>query len=129
MDAISSMPFLLAAYLLDGEVTLKTLSADSRARQDILALAQKITHRTNDRLTTGFDGLVEVRIHSGRIYSLAAADQTNDDARVLKKFEANLAFANPRKAIASHTFGQQVLGEALPDWRVVRDILATCLET
>ncbi len=129
MDAISSLPFLLAAHLLDGEVTLKTLSADSRSRQDIHTLAQKIIHRTNDSLTTGFDGLVEVRIHSGRIYSLAALDQANDDARVLKKFEANLAFANPRNEIASYRLGQRVLGDALPDWHVVRDILATSLET
>jgi 2-methylcitrate dehydratase PrpD len=129
MDAISSLPFLVAAHLLDGEVTLKTLSADSRSRQDVHALAQKIIHRTNDSLTTGFDGLVEVRVRSGRIYSLAAADQANDDVRILKKFKANLAFAKPRNEIASYRLGQRVLGETLLDWHVVKDILTTSLET
>lgn len=128
MDAISSLPFLVAAHLLDGEVTLNTLSSDSRARKDIRALAERTLHRVNESLTTGFDGSVEVKTHSGQVYSLTAADQTNDDQRVLKKFEANLAFAKPVLTKDAQTLGARLLSEGLPCRQVLRNIVGIPLE-
>lgn len=95
MDVIGSLPFLVAAALVDGNVTLEHLSGKSRARADLRQLATRITYRADPALGEGFDGRLEVLLHNGARECHDVDALVTDGAAIICKAQALL----------SHRFG------------------------
>jgi 2-methylcitrate dehydratase PrpD len=86
LEAIGSLPYQLAAAVLDGKIGLTTLSPQSRQRDDIAEFAPRIVHRKDDTLGRGFDGNVTIYAKDGRSFSRQAALPGNDANKVREKF-------------------------------------------
>src|SRR6185503_7702312 len=65
LEAIASLPFMVAAALCDGRVDLSTLWAETIARSDLRAIASRITCQADDRLGDGFDGRMTAVFDTG----------------------------------------------------------------
>jgi len=93
MDVIGSLPFLVAAALVDGNVTLDHLNAATRARSDILALASRVTYTADPALGEGFDGRLEMIRHDGSRESHRVRALETSKASILDKSISLLAKA------------------------------------
>jgi 2-methylcitrate dehydratase PrpD len=95
LDAIASLPFMVAAALCDGGVDLSTLHPETIGRADILDLAGRITCEADDALGAGFDGRMEIVTSDGERATHAVAMSPTPESRIVTKFRTNLRHAPP----------------------------------
>jgi 2-methylcitrate dehydratase PrpD len=95
LEAIASLPFMVAAALCDGRVDLATLHPETIGRADILSLATRIECEGDDTLGSGFDGRMNVELRDGRRTSRAVALSNSSEERIVAKFRANTAHLRP----------------------------------
>jgi 2-methylcitrate dehydratase PrpD len=89
LDAIASLPFMVAAALCDGRVDLATLRDETRDRSDIQALAARVACEGDATLGSGFDGrIVAVTARGDRIDRNVALSAASEQ-RIVEKFLAN----------------------------------------
>ncbi len=100
LEAIASLPFMLAAALADGRVDLGTLQPETIARPELRDLAQRIMCVADAALGTGFDGRMEIALRSGERLSRPVALAEPSEQRLIAKFRANTAHL-PAPAIAA----------------------------
>jgi 2-methylcitrate dehydratase PrpD len=98
LDAIASLPFLVAAALVDGRVDLATLDAPTLARADILTLAERVGHVADPAYDAGFSGRIEIAGPEG-VASREVAWAERPGA-IEAKFRANAARAGLPSAAA-----------------------------
>jgi 2-methylcitrate dehydratase PrpD len=91
LEAIASLPFMLAAALCDGTVNLETLRPAALRRNDVREVAARIECDTDQSLGTGFDGLMRIIRLVGEIAQPVALAAPNAD-RVKSKFHANAGY-------------------------------------
>jgi 2-methylcitrate dehydratase PrpD len=89
LEAIASLPFMVAAALIDGRVDLATLAPDTIRRPDILALAARIVCAADAMLSAGFEGRMEVSRNDGQRLYRAVALAPASEPRIIAKFRAN----------------------------------------
>jgi 2-methylcitrate dehydratase PrpD len=89
LDAIASLPYMVAVAIADREVTLAALDQASRQRTDLRALAQRITHVEDASLGQGFDARLELRLADGTTHVASAEAAEADADRLVAKFMAN----------------------------------------
>lgn len=65
MDAIGALPYLVAAALIDPQITIAHLEESNRNRADILDLSDKVAYRANPGLSHSFDGSLEFLLKDG----------------------------------------------------------------
>jgi 2-methylcitrate dehydratase PrpD len=90
LEAIASLPFMLAAALCDGTVNLGTLHPAALRREDLRQLAARVECDTGENPGTGFDGTIRViraRGETARPVGLGPVD--SDSLR--RKFHSNAA--------------------------------------
>jgi 2-methylcitrate dehydratase PrpD len=95
LEAIASLPFMVAAALCDGRVDLNTLRPETLRRADILGLAQRTDCVGDDTLGAGFDGRIDLEIRGGRSLSRDVMLSDASDERIIGKFRANTAHLSP----------------------------------
>ena len=98
-EAKFSLPYLLAVALVDGRVDHRTFADDNLARDDLRAVASRVTHRTarpgEVEFPRYFPGWVEATLTDGRTLveklpvNRGHPENPLDDARVEKKFRDN----------------------------------------
>jgi 2-methylcitrate dehydratase PrpD len=98
LEAIASLPFMLAAALIEGRVDLATLRPESIARANVLALAARITCEADERLGSGFDGRMEVVYSDGKRATYSVSMQPTRDEQIIAKFRANM-LQGPSQAV------------------------------
>jgi 2-methylcitrate dehydratase PrpD len=120
LEAIASLPFMVAAALREGRVDLTTLRSDSIERADIRALAERVTCEADETLGAGFDGRIEVTTADGRSISERVALSAPSEERIVEKFRANTARLSPRacEALERATLSEQ------PDVRTLVNVAA-----
>ena len=99
LEAIASLPFMVAAALCDGRADLTTLRDETLGRPDILALAARIECVGDDSLGSGFDGRMDVEMRGGRRISRAVALSDSREEQIIAKFRANTSHL-PARACA-----------------------------
>ena len=107
-DAQFSLPFSVAAALLDGRVGLDTYAAERLRDPARLALADRITHTVDpdSPFPRGFPGWVRLRLKDGRTLEARAPDGRGSRARplpaeaIVEKFRDNAARALPPPRVA-----------------------------
>ena len=100
-DAQFSLPYSVAAALLDGRVGLDTYAAERLGDSARLALAQRVTHTVDpdSPFPRGFPGWVRVRLRDGRMLEARAPDGRGSRSRplstqaIVDKFRDNAARA------------------------------------
>jgi 2-methylcitrate dehydratase PrpD len=95
LEAIASLPFMVAAALCDGRVDLTTLRPETLGRADILALAARIECVGDDTLGAGFDGRMNAELRNGRRVSRAVALSEPREEQIIAKFHTNTAHLSP----------------------------------
>lgn len=95
LEAIASLPFMVAAALCDGRVDLATLQPQTIGRADILALAARIDCAGDDRLGSGFDGRLDAELRDGRTVSRAVTLSQPHEDQIVAKFRANTSQLSP----------------------------------
>jgi 2-methylcitrate dehydratase PrpD len=94
LQAIASLPFHIAAALVDGGVTLDTAAEANLARPELLAVARRVGYAVDpDR--AGFDAALEIEVQDGRRLAAVGAAAAADEARLGQKFGALAARALP----------------------------------
>jgi 2-methylcitrate dehydratase PrpD len=101
MQAIASLPYMVARALAHGTVTLEALAPGALSDSTVLALAERVRHVEDATLGTGFDGRVAIRMRDGREFSARAAAGAVDGAKVRAKFRRNAAAACTPSRIAA----------------------------
>ncbi len=92
LEAIASLPFMVAAAIVDGEVDLATLDAAKLHCPEIRRLATCVLCEADATLATAFDGRLEARIRSGgTIARDVSSSAVVDERRLVQKFRANMA--------------------------------------
>ena len=107
-DAQFSLPYSVAAALVDGRVGLDTYAPERIADARVLALAARVAHALDPDSTfpDGFPGWVRVRLRDGRVLEAREPDGRGGPRRplepqaVVEKFRDNAARALPRAAVA-----------------------------
>jgi len=90
LEAIASLPFMVAAALCDGTVNLDTLGEAGLRRADVRELAVRIECNTGENTGTGFDGTIRlVRAHGETAQPVGLAPVDSDQIR--RKFHSNAA--------------------------------------
>jgi 2-methylcitrate dehydratase PrpD len=129
-DAQFSLPFAVAAALLDGQVGLGTFTPSRLADERLLALAARVQHVVDPASTfpDGFPGWVRVRLTDGRVVEAREPDGRGGPARplppsaIVEKFRDNAARALP--AARRDELERAVLAlDGAPD---VRKVVALC---
>jgi len=95
LEAIASLPFMVAAALCDGRVDLGTLGPDSLGRADVRAVAERVACEADDRLGAGFDGRIELTAVDGQRISRPVALSAWSEQQLIEKFHANTARLPP----------------------------------
>jgi 2-methylcitrate dehydratase PrpD len=121
LEAIASLPFMVAAAFCDGRVDLATLRPETIARADILALAARIDCAGDDHLGTGFDGQLNAVLRGGSQISRAVGLSEASEDQIVAKFRTNAANASPRPCAALERI---VLNDAPSGRDLVRAALA-----
>lgn len=95
-----SLPYLVACGLIDGDVDQESFTQDSIRREDLLALAQKVTYENAEEGTTGFPkyfpGHLVVTLMDGSVIEKRVAinrgnpDAPLSDEEVAGKFMGNV---------------------------------------
>src|SRR2546428_62314 len=96
-DAQFSLPYTVAAALVDGRVTLDTFAPDRLGDPRLLALAARVTHTIDPDSTfpDGFPGWVRVRLSDGRLLEAREPDGPGGPRRplpptaIVEKFREN----------------------------------------
>jgi 2-methylcitrate dehydratase PrpD len=91
LEAIASLPFMVAAALCDGRVDLATLGAETLGRADILSIAAITECVGDDILGSEFDGRMEVELRDGRRVSRRVALSESSEVQIVAKYRANTA--------------------------------------
>jgi 2-methylcitrate dehydratase PrpD len=91
LDAIASLPFMVAAALCDGRVDLATLRPETLERSDIRALAARIVCDGDQALGSGFDGRIEAVLAGGERIRCDVALSAPSEERMVAKFRTNTA--------------------------------------
>jgi 2-methylcitrate dehydratase PrpD len=91
LDAIASLPYMVAHALTEGEVPLSALSPSTRQRADLRELAARVQHEPDAALGRGFDARVLIRSRGGREWTATADAAAIDAERLAAKFAANAA--------------------------------------
>jgi 2-methylcitrate dehydratase PrpD len=87
-QARASLPFSLAAALVDGRVDLDTFRGGAIRRADLLALAARVVHAEAADVAHDFAGVVTVETRDGRTLALEATSDGGAAAERLRaKFE------------------------------------------
>jgi 2-methylcitrate dehydratase PrpD len=123
LEAIASLPFMVAAALCDGRVDLSTLQPDSLVRADIRALAERVACEADETLGAGFDGRIEVMTADGERISESVALSALSEERIVEKFRANTARLSPD---ACATLERTILCEQ-PDARTLVRVAAATM--
>jgi 2-methylcitrate dehydratase PrpD len=119
LEVIGSLPYQLAVAALDGHVGLDALEPTTRARADIAALASRVKYRKDEHLGRSFDGVVNIRVASGRSFGMPARLPGNDPAKVQEKF---VTLTEPALGpSASHAAADRILQTG--HWRSVVEVL------
>jgi 2-methylcitrate dehydratase PrpD len=91
LEAIASLPFMVAAALCDGRLDLATLRQETYDRTEILALATRIECTGDNTLGAGFDGQINIKTRGGRQISRKVMLSDSSDEQIVEKFRANAA--------------------------------------
>lgn len=91
LDAIASLPYMVACALAEGEVGLAALAPAMRERADLRGLAARILHEPDASMGQGFDARISLRTRAGAVLSGSADAAALDPARLSAKFVANAA--------------------------------------
>jgi 2-methylcitrate dehydratase PrpD len=89
LEAIASLPFMVAAALCDGRVDLATLAPETLGRADIRALAARISCEGDATLGAGFDGRMTATVNDGTSLEARVALTPASAERIVAKFRAN----------------------------------------
>ena len=95
IQAIASLPFQIAATLIDGRVDLDTITPESRARADVLELAARVMHIADPTLDHAFDGRLEIVMRDGKSLSTSVTSSGIDPEKVRTKFRLTAGRALP----------------------------------
>lgn len=87
-QARASLPFAVAAALVDGGVGVDTFTGEAIRRPEVLTLAARVEYREDEGLAPGFVGAVEVVTDDGRRLAMEESSGAPDPERVRAKFEA-----------------------------------------
>lgn len=90
LDAIASLPFMLAVALTDGQVSLDSISSRALVRSEVNDLANRIRHLEDPALGKTFDGELIISTIDGQEFSAPAMLPGLDPDRVRKKFRDNI---------------------------------------
>ena len=129
-EAQFSLPFVVAAALVDGRVGLATFTAERLEDRRLLALASRVEHVIDPDSTfpDGFPGWVTVRLTDGRVVEVREPDGRGGPGRplpasaIVEKFHDNAARALP--GARCEELARAVLDlDGAPD---VRKVLALC---
>jgi 2-methylcitrate dehydratase PrpD len=123
-DAKFSLQYSVAAMLEHGEVGLATYGADAIADPAVLALAERVEHRTREFETypQALPGSVTLRLRDGRVLERTLAHQRGGpenplaDDEVLAKFRANAGLGLDGEGVEAVERALLVLDE-LPELR------------
>jgi 2-methylcitrate dehydratase PrpD len=91
LEAIASLPFMVAAALCDGRLDLATLRQETYDRTEILALATRIECTGDNTLGAGFDGQINIKTRGGQQVSRKVMLSDSSDEQIVEKFRANAA--------------------------------------
>ena len=91
LEAIASLPFMVAAALIKGRVDLTTLAPAIIQDTEIRALASRIHCEADTLLGTGFDGRMQIAHRDGRTLNRAVGMTPPSAAQIIAKFRANMA--------------------------------------
>jgi 2-methylcitrate dehydratase PrpD len=121
LDAIASLPYMVAHALAEGAVTLAALSAEVRGRGDLRALAARVVHEADAAMGRGFDARLTIRTFAGPTFTAAADAAGADAARIAAKFVANAApsLGTPRAREAA----ERLPAMPAPDPAAVADLM------
>ena len=89
LEAIASLPFMLAAALVEDRVDLATLAPTTIHNTEIRALAYRVACEADPSLGTGFDGRMEIIRSDGQTLSRAVSLTPPNEAQIIAKFRAN----------------------------------------
>jgi 2-methylcitrate dehydratase PrpD len=89
LEAIASLPFMVAAAWIEGRVDLRTLDQSTIENPEIRALAARIVCAADPALGSGFDGRMDVTFHHGDPLSRTVGIAPPGEARIIAKFQAN----------------------------------------
>jgi 2-methylcitrate dehydratase PrpD len=126
-DAQFSLPYSVAAALLDGRVGLDTYASARLADPRRLALAERVTHVVDPDSPFprgGFPGWVRVRLRDGRMLEARVPDGRGSLARplppeaIVEKFRDNASRALPAARVAELERAALSL-DSLPDVRLL----------
>jgi 2-methylcitrate dehydratase PrpD len=126
-DAQFSLPYSVAAALLDGRVGLETYASERLADSRRLALAERVTHVVDPASPFprgGFPGWVRVRLRDGRVLEARVPDGRGSLAcplppeAIVEKFRDNAARALPAARVAELEHAALSL-DTLPDVRML----------
>jgi 2-methylcitrate dehydratase PrpD len=121
LDAIASLPYMVAHALAEGAVGLAALASDARERADLRGLAARVLHEPDASLGQGFDARLSIRTHSGRALTATAHAAEIDAERLAAKFIANAAplLGRPRAEDAA----RRLLAMSAPDPAAISTVL------
>jgi 2-methylcitrate dehydratase PrpD len=91
LEAIASLPFMLAAALVEDRVDLATLAPTTIHNTEIRALAYRVACEADPSLGTGFDGRMEIVRSDASTLSRAVALTPPNEAQIIAKFRTNTA--------------------------------------
>jgi len=89
LEAIASLPFMVAAAWIEGRVDLKTLDQTTIDTPEIRAMAARVVCAADPALGSGFDGRMDVTFHHGDPLSRTVGIAPPGEARIIAKFNAN----------------------------------------
>ncbi len=123
LDAIASLPYMIAAAIADGDVTLAALAESCRQRSDLRALASRVTHVEDASLGQGFDARLEIHFTNGDMKVATAVAAVPETGRLMAKFVAN---AEARLgAVRAREAAQRLAAMPAPDPSAIAEIIAT----
>jgi 2-methylcitrate dehydratase PrpD len=123
-EAQFSLPYVVAAALVDGRVGLDTFTSERLHDEQVLGLAARVEHAVDPASTfpNGFPGWVRVRLADGRVLEAREPDGRGSMARplpsgaIVEKFRENAASVLPRSTIEALE-GAVLTAEGGPDVR------------
>ena len=114
MDAIASLPYLLAVALRDRRVTLDALDREMREQPPLLDLAARIVHAEDPALGKGFDGVLRLDLGDGRHIERSVSSTPPDRGRLVAKFRDNARRAITERQAAA--LERAVLSGSVPEF-------------
>jgi 2-methylcitrate dehydratase PrpD len=122
LEAIASLPYMLAYAIAENQVTLDALAASARARADLRLLAQRISCEEDSSLGSGFDSFLEIEFRDGSREARSNRSAPPDADKIVRKFVAN---ASPilGSELAARA-AAELLDRRLPELDAARRILS-----